>query len=67
MALVGAAASRVVRDKTPETDRLAPRDGATLADAEALAASGDLAEAIAARCGATGEDFVTARRAVCRG
>ena len=30
MALVGAAASRVVRDKTPETDRLAPRDGATL-------------------------------------
>lgn len=46
---------------------LAPRAGATLADAASLAAEGQLAEAIAARRGATGEDFAAARRAVCAG
>lgn len=46
---------------------LSPRAGATLAEAEALAAAGKLAEAISARRGASGEDFPTARRAVCAG
>ena len=44
--------------------RFDPTEGATLADAAALVAGGLLAEAVAARRGATGEDFPTARRAV---
>lgn len=44
---------------------LDPRAGATLVEAEELAARGQLAEAVAARRGATGEDFAAARRVVC--
>jgi hypothetical protein len=52
------------RGETPPFLSLAPREGASLAEADALAAEGKLAEAIAARRGATSEDFATARRAV---
>ncbi|MDC3989342.1 hypothetical protein [Polyangium jinanense] len=47
--------------------KFAPTEGATLADVEAFVAQGLLAEAVAARRGAAGEDFPTARRAILGG
>ncbi|APR84720.1 Hypothetical protein A7982_10069 [Minicystis rosea] len=43
---------------------LAPKEGAQLSEVDTLVAAGRRAEAIAARRGATGEDFATARRAL---
>ncbi|MRG93662.1 hypothetical protein [Polyangium spumosum] len=45
---------------------LSPTEGATLADVEALVGAGLFAEAIAARRGAIGEDFPSARRLIFR-
>ncbi len=49
----------------PYSLSLLPAAGASAADAAALEAAGKLAEAVAARRGALGEDFTTARNAVC--
>jgi hypothetical protein len=62
--LVERAEEGVKTGEKPYFMPLAPTDGATLADVQARVTSGQLAEAIAARRGATGEDFPTARRVI---
>ncbi len=62
--LIERAEAGVVTGDPPYFMPLGPRKGATLADVETLVAQGQRAEALAARRGATGEDFPTARRAI---